>query len=740
MIGIVVVSHSARLAEGVVELARGMAGPDVPIEAAGGIDEPGELGTDAVRVMEAIERAGGDGTLVLMDLGSAVLSAETALDLLPDDVRARVLLCEAPLVEGAVAAAAAARAGGTLDDVAREARGGLAGKQAHLGSDAAAPATGDAPAADDDGEPWTSAEATVGGAHGLHARPAAAVVRAAADSGAEVRMRNLTTGRGPASARSLTGLSTLGALEGHRVAIEARGPGADAAIATIRALVEGGDAPPAAAADAAPEAGTAPAAAPVAAARGELQGVAAAPGRGAGPARMRARAPDDLPERTEASPEQERAALHDALARAGGELDELRTRAAPETADILGAQMLLVDDAGLRDPAEAAIDAGTPAARAYDEAARAVAAAYDAIDDPYMRVRRDDVLDLGRRVVAILTGTDDRRDAPGVLVADDLGAAEVAAIDPARVAAIVTAGGGATSHASIIARSLGVPAVAGAGPGVLGIAEGTTLLVDGDAGTVVVDPDPDALARHEARARDDAAAAEVARAHADEPATTRDGRRIEVAANAGAPGDLDAAAASGADGIGLLRTEFLFLGPPGRPRRGRAARGLRGRRRRARRAPPGAAHPRRRRRQAAALPRDGPRGEPVPRRARAAPLARAPRRAAYPAARGPARGRRRAGVDHVPDGQRAARAAPGDRDPRRGPRRAGGATASTPARSRSAPWSRCPRSPCWPGRSPPRSTSCRSGPTTSPSTRWPPSGAAAPWPGSPTRCIRRSCA
>jgi dihydroxyacetone kinase phosphotransfer subunit len=114
VIGIVVVSHSAALAEGVVALARGMAGDDVPIEAAGGIDEPGALGTDAVKVMAAIEAAGGDGVLVLMDLGSAVLSAETALDFLDDDTRARVLLCEAPLVEGAVAAAAAARAGASL--------------------------------------------------------------------------------------------------------------------------------------------------------------------------------------------------------------------------------------------------------------------------------------------------------------------------------------------------------------------------------------------------------------------------------------------------------------------------------------------------------------------------------------------------------------------------------------------------------------------------------------------------
>ncbi|HEX6681143.1 MAG TPA: dihydroxyacetone kinase phosphoryl donor subunit DhaM [Gaiellaceae bacterium] len=128
MVGLVIVSHSGMLATGVRELAAEMAGPDVKIELAGGLAEEGALGTDAVRVSEAIARAdSGDGVLVLMDLGSAVLSAETALDLLAPEERDRVLLCEAPLVEGAVAAAVAARLGRPLPEVAAEARGGLQG-------------------------------------------------------------------------------------------------------------------------------------------------------------------------------------------------------------------------------------------------------------------------------------------------------------------------------------------------------------------------------------------------------------------------------------------------------------------------------------------------------------------------------------------------------------------------------------------------------------------------------------
>ena len=133
MVGIVVVSHSETLAEGVVSLAREMGGEELAIEAGGRHREPGVLGTDAERVRAAIERAmSADGVLVLMDLGSALMSAEFAVELL-EDAPGRVLLSEAPLVEGAVAAAAAASGGASLDEVAAEARGALAMKSSQLG-------------------------------------------------------------------------------------------------------------------------------------------------------------------------------------------------------------------------------------------------------------------------------------------------------------------------------------------------------------------------------------------------------------------------------------------------------------------------------------------------------------------------------------------------------------------------------------------------------------------------------
>ena len=130
MVGLVIVTHSATLAQGVAELVRGLSGPVVPLALAGGLDLPDRpLGTDAYRVQSAIEQVSSeDGVLVLMDLGSAVLSAEMACEAFSPERRGRILLCEAPLVEGAVAAAVQAQVGGSLEQVAGAARSALDAK------------------------------------------------------------------------------------------------------------------------------------------------------------------------------------------------------------------------------------------------------------------------------------------------------------------------------------------------------------------------------------------------------------------------------------------------------------------------------------------------------------------------------------------------------------------------------------------------------------------------------------
>jgi multiphosphoryl transfer protein len=562
MVGIVIVSHSGTLAEGVRELAAEMAGPDVRIELAGGLAEEGALGTDAVRVMEAIGRADtGDGVLVLMDLGSAVLSAETALDFLTPELRESVLLCEAPLVEGAVAAAVAARLGEPLAEVAKEARGGLQGKVAQLGAgEPAAPGPVGTAAPLEEG---LTLRLDIRNPLGLHARPAARFVQTAAGFDANVQVMNLTSGRGPASGRSLNGLATLGIRQGHEILVSAHGPQAAAALDALAALAKRDFDEQAA--PAAPPTPAAPPAVPPDAGQA-LTGLPGAPGIVSGPARHFRPLDPEIPTGSSGDPEAEWEALTGALDQVRTEIsaarDSVAARAGDYSAAIFDAHLLFLDDEALLGPARHAIfEEGKNAAEAWHEAAEAVAADYRALEDEYLQARAEDLTGVARQVVAALTGAaaTGTLSAPGIVVAADLTPADTASLDRELALGIATAAGSPTSHSAILARSLGIPAAVGLGEGLLSVPEGTELLLDGDAGTVHLEPDAELAAEYKRRSAEREQAARSARAAASEPAVTLDGRRIEVVANIGSPDDVPVAIENGAEGVGLLRTEFLFL-------------------------------------------------------------------------------------------------------------------------------------------------------------------------------------
>jgi phosphoenolpyruvate-protein phosphotransferase/dihydroxyacetone kinase phosphotransfer subunit len=565
VVGIVIVSHSGTLAAGVRELAAEMAGPDVRLELAGGLAEEGALGTDAVRVAEAIGRAdSGDGVLVLMDLGSAVLSAEIALDFLTPEQRKSVLLCEAPLVEGAVAAAVAARLGEPLENVAREARGGLHGKTAQLGAgEPAAPAPAGETAPTEEG---LTLRLDVRNRLGLHARPAARFVQTAAAFDASIEVTNLTSGSDPTGGRSLNGLATLGIRQGHEILVTARGPQAEAALTALAALAERDFDEEAAAAVPPPPAVLMPAAAPPPGAGQALTGLPGAPGIVSGPARHFRPVDLAIPTGSSQDPVAEWEALTRALEQVRAEIraarDSVAARAGEYSAAIFDAHLLFLDDEALLGPARHAIfDEGRNAAEAWHEAAEAVAADYRRLDDEYLRARAEDLTAVARQVVAALTGrtATPSVSAAGIIVAADLTPADTASLDRELALGIATVAGTPTSHSAILARSLGIPAAVGLGDGLLGVPEGTPLLVDGDAGLVQVDPVEELLNEYEQRAAVRERASRAARGAAGEPAVTRDGRRIEVVANIGSPDDVPAAIENGAEGVGLLRTEFLFL-------------------------------------------------------------------------------------------------------------------------------------------------------------------------------------
>ena len=563
MVGIVLVSHSRALAEGAAELARQMGGADVAIEPAGGLED-GAIGTDAIRVAEAIARAwSDDGVLVLMDLGSAVLSAEMALDFVGAERRGRVLLAPAPLVEGAVAAAVAARAGSPLAEVAAEASGGLAGKLAHLGH--VTPATDGGPAstasrAATDGGAEVRARFVVDIPHGLHARPAALLVRSA--RGADVRIRNVSTGSDPVSAKSLNDIMVLGVLEGHELEVIATGPQARATVDAIVALAARGfddrGAAPRRGDDARSDGAVPP---------GALVGLAASPGVVVAPVR-RFHVPElAIPATSAPDAAEELRGLEAAIAATRVDLEAQRTAAAAASgaaaAAIFDAHALLLEDEAILAPVRAAIGAGASAARAWHDAIDDAARGWEGLGDPYLRARVGDLRSVGMQTLAHLLGVPlpvPELDAPGILVADDLAPADAAGLDPTTVLGVATAAGGPTSHAALLTRALGIPAVVGVGALLGDLADGTVVALDGSAGFVLPDPSAAMRAAFEERAAADRATAERARAKARARGATADGVAIEVAANIGSPDEIAAAVAAGCDGVGLFRTELLFLG------------------------------------------------------------------------------------------------------------------------------------------------------------------------------------
>ncbi|MGN6867395.1 MAG: phosphoenolpyruvate--protein phosphotransferase [Solirubrobacteraceae bacterium] len=571
MVGIVVVSHSDELARGVVALAREMGGAELAILAAGGTSEPGVLGTDAERVRAAIDEAmSEDGVLVLMDLGSALMSAEFAVELL-EDPPGRVLLSEAPLVEGAVAAAAAASGGASLDEVAAEARGALTMKSSQLGA-----SDGDRPAEPSPAEPPPTAEkhATleVRNAIGLHARPAARFVETARGFDAEVYVAKAPNGQ-PVKATSLTNVVALGARFGDELLVSASGAQADEVVAALHALADEGfgdgvaSQPPPPPTTTRPATPTARPRTPTmttvpAAPDGVLTGVPASAGVAIGPAHHLHGAFGPPPDRQ--ADDQESRRLQEAIDQAKRAIERDREtvaeRAGKAEAAIFDAHLVLLDDEALLEPAHDAINAGTTAERAWYNAAQEVAARYRALDSPLLQERAADVLDVGRRVVSALMGEPEHGGvSEGIVIAGELTPADAAALDPARVTGIATAHGTATAHAAILARALGLPAVVGLGESVLAIDEGTAVLLDGDAGTIQVDP-PDDILRAASERRERAVQRTArARERAHEPGATKDGTRIEVFANLGSAAEAAKAVENGAEGVGLLRTEFLFL-------------------------------------------------------------------------------------------------------------------------------------------------------------------------------------
>jgi phosphocarrier protein FPr len=417
------------------------------------------------------------------------------------------------------------------------------------------------------GQKVTSEAVLIPNATGLHARPAAVLANLTKKFKSKVLLQR---GDDQANAKSLVSIMGLDVGHGDKVVLVAEGPDAAEAIAALipeiaSGLGDEGTRP--ATAPATTEIGpdSAPAPRPRSDDPNLLIGVSASPGLAVGKV-FRLRREEIQVEEEGGDPHKERRRLDDALDMAKVQLEALQAQlhgqADPAKAAIFAAHQELLEDPDMMDIAESAIAKGKSAAFAWQRAYTTHAERLAQLRNALLAGRANDLRDVGRRVLGIITGQPVEEPAlppETILIAEELTPSDTANLDRTRVLGFCTVGGGATSHVAIIARALDIPAMAGIEPRALDIEDGTPVILDGTRGTLRLDPDPQEIGRIKALKEKSAAKREADLAAADQPAVTGDGHRVEVVANIGGEEDARKAVKMGAEGVGLLRSEFLYL-------------------------------------------------------------------------------------------------------------------------------------------------------------------------------------
>ncbi|MBL8094039.1 MAG: phosphoenolpyruvate--protein phosphotransferase [Anaerolineales bacterium] len=410
-------------------------------------------------------------------------------------------------------------------------------------------------------------EITIHNETGLHARPAKTLVNLVKKYRSDVAIWH---GEKKANAKSLISVLTLGASKGSQLKFEVSGEDEESALAEIEAAIRSGLGEGAmVAASPAPRA-TEPVTAPVAdgqpARANVLRGVGAAPGLAIGPVFHYQRQEislDDVSDGLVIGWER----LQDALASAREQLDALNqqmiARGLQAEAAIFDAHRGLLDDPELTDAVQARIQRGQDALKAWKETIEDSAMIVAALRDPILSARADDLRDVGRRVVRLLVGVEEEQatlpDKPVVIVARELSPSDTVSFHQDHVLGFCIVNGGPTSHSAILARALGLPAIVSVDESVLKLERDSVVILDGGAGTVTFNPTPEEVQSATRQREQWLGQRHIALEQATAPAITADGRHVDVVGNAGSLADAEKALSMGAAGIGLLRTEFLFL-------------------------------------------------------------------------------------------------------------------------------------------------------------------------------------
>ncbi len=543
MVSLVLVSHSLPLAESIANLIQHIVKEDMSIAIAAGVDDPEHpWGTDVIKIQQAIESVySDDGVIVLMDLGSAVLSAEMAREFLNPEQQARVKLCAAPLVEGAIAASVIASTGANLETVITEAQQSLTAKLSHLAASNIAPPVELSPQLLT--KPLTCI-LTINNPLGLHLRPAAQFVATANQFSSDIQVKNITKSSNFVNGKSINQLMLLGVKSGEQIEIEAKGNDASLFLNKIKELVANNFSEPESLTpqklNFRQQKSTTT--------NNELRGIPASPGIVIAPVVHYQQTLPEVKTKTSKNPEIEWQKLQLALQNAQQQIESLTTRENP----IFQAHLLYLDDPQLRTQAQQLIfEQQQTADHAWKTVIQQAIAEYQNLEDEYLQARAIDLLDIGSRVLKILLGIGIiplNLETQSILIAPQLTPSEVAQFNPQQVLGICTAFGSATDHSAIVASLLGIPMVVGIGAELLEITPHTPLKIDGTTGIITLNP-----------------SSETSISEPPQPsptiksAITRDGYEISVVANIIGVGDAQKAIANGAKGVGLLRTEFLYL-------------------------------------------------------------------------------------------------------------------------------------------------------------------------------------
>jgi phosphocarrier protein FPr len=418
---------------------------------------------------------------------------------------------------------------------------------------------------------WPSARIALANAHGLHARPAKILAQLAKSFDGEIRVRIVDGQDSAVSVKSLSKLLSLGARRGQVLELIAEPSIAADALPALLAAIEEGlgeEVEPLPAVSQQREVIADIAEVLLAPASGsQLQAIPAAPGIAIGPAHIQVQQTIDYPLRGE-SAAIERERLKQALSDVRSDIQGLIERSkAKAIREIFITHQEMLDDPDLTDEVDTRLKQGESAEAAWMAVIEAAAKQQESLQDALLAERAADLRDIGRRVLAQLCGvqTASEPEQPYILVMDEVGPSDVARLDPARVAGILTARGGATAHSAIVARALGIPALVGAGAAVLLLQPGTPLLLDGQRGRLHVDADAATLQRATEERDTREQRLKIAAEQRHQPAHTTDGHAVEVFANIGESAGVISAVEQGAEGIGLLRTELIFMAHPQAP-------------------------------------------------------------------------------------------------------------------------------------------------------------------------------